>query len=206
MEATLHSVPKVGFIRNLYNKAMESADSPKAFRIFCGISFAESSFFPLPPDLLMIPMILANKSLAWRLAFWGTITSVLGGLFGYAIGYFLFEAIGTWIIETYHLQNAMTAFQNGYNEWGFWIIILKGVTPIPYKLVTISSGLARYDLPLFILASIIARGFRFYVLAAILFYFGPTARVFIEKYLTLCLTASLIIIVMGFVIVKYVTG
>jgi membrane protein YqaA with SNARE-associated domain len=206
MPSTTQAPTKANWLTRLYAQTLESADSPKAFRIFCAVSFAESSFFPLPPDLMMIPMILANKNLAWRLAFWGTVTSVFGGVLGYAIGYFLFTTIGSWIIETYHLQNAMHSFQHGFEEWGFWIIALKGLTPIPYKLVTISSGVAQFNFPLFVLASIVARSFRFYMLAGLLYWFGPLARTFIEKYLTLFLTGSLILIAIGFIIVRYIAG
>ena len=144
---------KKGWIYSLYYKILESANSPRALWIFCLVSFAESSFFPLPPDLLMIPMLLANRSLAWRLAFLGVLTSVLGGFLGYAIGYYLYGTIGEWIINTYHLSDAFAKFQHGFEEWGFWIIALKGLTPIPYKLVTIASGVARFDLVSFTIAS-----------------------------------------------------
>jgi len=194
---------KKGIIYSLYYKILESANSPKALWIYCLVSFAESSFFPLPPDLLMIPMLLANRSLAWRLAFLGVVTSVLGGFLGYAIGYYLYSTFGVWIIETYHLSNAFLKFQEGFNEWGFWIIVLKGLTPIPYKLVTIASGVAHFDLASFAIASVIARGFRFYLLAGLLWWFGPWAKDFVEKYLTLFLIGSLAIIAAGFAIFKF---
>jgi membrane protein YqaA with SNARE-associated domain len=194
------------FFYRYYHSALKHADSPKAFRSMCMISFAESSFFPLPPDLLMIPMILANRSLAWKLAFWGTISSVLGGIFGYAIGYFLFSTLGEWIINSYGFQSTMDSFHQGFAKWGFWIIVLKGLTPIPYKLVTIASGVAQYHFGLFVVASVIARAFRFYLLAALLWFFGPLAKNIIEKYLTLFLLGSLIIIVGGFLIVKILAG
>jgi membrane protein YqaA with SNARE-associated domain len=193
-----------GFLYSIYDKIIQSANSPRAIWAFCGVSFAESSFFPLPPDLLMIPIVLANRSLAWRLAFLGTITSVLGGLVGYAIGYYLFNTLGDWIIQTYNLSASFAKFQQGFDEWGFWIIALKGLTPIPYKLVTIASGVAHFPLETFVIASVIARAFRFYLLAGLLWWLGPWARDFVEKYLTLCLIGSLGIIVLGFVIVKLI--
>ena len=196
---------KKGWIYSLYYKILESANSPRALWVFCLVSFAESSFFPLPPDLLMIPMLLANRLLAWRLAFLGVLTSVLGGFLGYAIGYYLYGTIGEWIITTYHLADAFAKFQQGFEQWGFWIIALKGLTPIPYKLVTIASGVARFDLVSFTIASIIARAFRFYLLAALLWWFGPWAKDFVEKYLTLFLISSLAIIIAGFVIFKLVS-
>ncbi len=199
------SKKKKGWIYSLYYKILERADSPKALWTFCVVSFAESSFFPLPPDLLMIPMLLANRSLAWRIAFLGVLTSVLGGFLGYAIGYYLYGTLGEWIINTYQLSDSFSKFQQGFEKWGFWIIALKGLTPIPYKLVTIASGVARFDLISFTIASIIARGFRFYLLAGLLWWFGPWAKNFIEKYLTLFLVGSLVIIVAGFVIFKLVS-
>ncbi len=179
------------------------AHHPRSFLVYCLVCFAESSFFPLPPDLMMIPMILADRSRAWALAFWGTVFSVIGGVVGYAIGYYLFETIGLWIIETYHLGNAFSTFQKSFDAYGFWIIALKGLTPIPYKLVTISSGVVRFDFLQFIAASIIARAFRFYLLAGLLWFFGPWAKDLIDKYLGLLLTASLAIIVLGFFVVKF---
>lgn len=199
---TLQDRKQQKWLYRQYHKFILAADSPNAFKTFCAVSFAESSFFPLPPDLLMIPMILANRKLAWKLAFWGTITSVVGGIVGYSIGYFLFSVVGQSIIELYGLQQGMENFHKGFAEWGFLIIMLKGLTPIPYKLVTIASGVAHYPIGWFILASIICRAFRFYLLAGLLWFLGPWARVFIEKYLTLFLLGSLAIIVVGFVIVK----
>lgn len=189
-------------LRRLYDWCLQAAETKRAQYIMYAIAFAESSFFPLPPDLMLIPMILANRALAWRLAFFATIASVIGGLVGYAIGYYLFTTIGQWIIETYSLHNAFERFQADFQVYGFWIIALKGLTPIPFKLVTIASGAARFDMFQFITASIIARAFRFYLLSAMLYFFGPVAKQYIEKYLTLALLISLGIIILGFVVVK----
>lgn len=191
------------WLKRQYDRILFSATTPQAVWIVCLISFAESSFFPLPPDLLLIPMILANRQQAWRLAGLCTVTSVVGGLLGYAIGYYLYANVGEWVIQTYNLTAAFDKFQLGFSEWGFWIIALKGLTPIPYKLVTIASGVAHFDLKTFMLASFIARGFRFYVLAGLLWWFGPWARYYIEKYLGLFLTLTLGIILLGFIILKY---
>lgn len=191
-------------LRFYYEKMLQAAESAKAFWIACAVSFAESSFFPLPPDLIMIPMGIANRAIVFRLAFALTVSSVLGGYLGYAIGYFLFETIGEWIIHTYHLESALVQFQNDFARWGFWIIALKGLTPIPYKLVTIASGIAQFDLWSFTLASIIARAFRFYLLAALIWFFGPMAKPYIEKYLGLTLGFILAGIVLGFIIVKLI--
>ncbi len=200
MESSLSSP---GLVRRLYNFFIEMSHHPYAFWAYCCVCFAESSFFPLPPDLMMIPMVLANRAQAWILAFWGTVFSVLGGIVGYAIGYYLFQTMGIWIIEAYHLGDTFAKFQKSFDLYGFWIIVLKGLTPIPYKLVTISSGLAHFDFIQFVGASIIARAFRFYLLAGLLWFFGPWAKDFIEKYLGLLLTASLAIIVLGFFVVKF---
>ncbi len=195
-----------GWLYRLYNKTLENADSPKAFWVYIAVAFAESSFFPLPPDLLMIPMVVANKSLAWRLAFWGTVASVIGGLFGYFIGSVLYATIGQWLVELYHLQAGAAKFHQGYNEWGFWIIVLKGLTPIPYKIVTIASGMANYPIGAFIGASVIARAFRFFLLAALLWRFGAFAKQMMDRYLGWCLIGSLGAIILGFIIVKLITG
>lgn len=189
-------------LRRMYDWCLEAADTKRAQYVMYAMAFAESSFFPLPPDLMLIPMVLANRLLAWKFAFWATFYSVVGGILGYTIGFYLFESFGQWIIDTYQMQGAFERFQNDFQNYGFWIIALKGLTPIPYKLVTIASGVARFDLTQFITASIIARGFRFYLLSALLYFFGPIAKQYIEKYLTLALLASLAIILVGFVIVK----
>lgn len=190
-------------IRRMYDWCLAAADTKRAHYIMYGISFAESSFFPLPPDLMLIPMVLANRLLAWRFAFWATVASVVGGMVGYAIGYFLFTKIGSWIIDTYGLQHAFLKFQADFGAYGFWIIVLKGLTPIPFKLVTIASGVAHFDIIQFLIASTIARAFRFYLLSTLLYFFGPIAKHYIEKYLTLALLVSLGIMITGFVIIKY---
>ncbi|MEI6627906.1 MAG: YqaA family protein [Alphaproteobacteria bacterium] len=189
-------------LRRMYDWCLEAADTKRAQYIMYLMAFAESSFFPLPPDLMLIPMILANRLLAWRLAFWATVSSVVGGMLGYAIGFYLFASFGQWIIDTYQMQSSFDRFQSDFQNYGFWIIALKGLTPIPYKLVTIASGVAKFDFMQFITASIIARAFRFYLLSALLYFFGPIAKQYIERYLTLALLVSLAIILAGFAIVK----
>lgn len=196
------AVKQPTLLRRMYDWCLQAADTKRAQYVMYGIAFAESSFFPLPPDLMLIPMILANRLLAWKLAFFATVASVVGGVLGYAIGYYLFATLGQWIIETYSLHNAFERFQADFQTYGFWIIALKGLTPIPFKLVTIASGVARFDILQFITASIIARAFRFYLLATTLYFFGPLAKQYIEKYLTLALLISLGIIILGFTIVK----
>ena len=148
-------------IRKLYDWMMRTAEHPKALRALAGVSFAESSFFPIPPDAMIVPMVLATPERAWKIAGVCTIASVIGGFFGYAIGYFVFETVGEWVVRFYGLQAAMSEFHDQFARWGLWIILVKGLTPIPYKLVTIASGAASFDLLEFFTASILSRGIRF---------------------------------------------
>lgn len=166
------------------------------------VSFIESSFFPLPPDLMIIPLLLAKPEKAWWVAFTCSVSSVLGGILGYAIGYYVYEAIGSSIVRIYHLEESFSTFQTQFQLWGFWIIMLKGLTPIPYKLVTIASGVAKLDFGKFILASLITRSCRFYILSALLWKFGPAARVYIERYMGWILGGVLFVIVAGYFLVK----
>ena len=153
---------------------------------------------------MLIPMVIAQRSRAFLIAGVCTIASVVGGLFGYAIGYFLFETIGAWVISVYNLEGAMQTFRNEFAEYGTWIILIKGLTPIPYKLVTIASGVAHFDLFTFVWASIVTRGLRFFLVAALLWKFGEPIRAFIEKRLELVTWAFLALLIGGFVVVKYV--
>lgn len=190
-------------LRNLYDWVIRMAEHPKSLWALAGVSFAESSFFPIPPDVMLIPMIVARRAKAWLIAGVCTIASVAGGFLGYAIGFFFFETAGKWVIEAYGLQGGFAEYQQQFNEWGLWIILIKGLTPIPYKLVTIASGAAHFDLLVFALASIATRGARFYLVAALLYFFGEPIRGFIEKHLTLVTTAFVVILVSGFVAVAY---
>jgi membrane protein YqaA with SNARE-associated domain len=189
-------------LRRLYDWVIRMAEHPKSLWVLAGVSFAESSFFPIPPDVMLIPMILARRAKAWLIAGVCTIASVAGGFFGYAIGYFLFDTIGQPVLEFY-APGAFAEFQQQFNKWGLWIILIKGMTPIPYKLVTIAAGAAHFDLLVFGLASIVTRGARFYLVAVLLYFFGEPIREFIEKHLTLVTTAFVIILVGGFVAVSY---
>ncbi len=190
-------------IQRLYARTLDVASGPHALWALLAVSFAESSFFPLPPDLLLIPMMLARPREAWRLAAYCTLASVAGGVLGYAIGYFLFDAIGRPVLEFYHAMDRYEALKAGFDRWGVWIIIVKGMTPIPYKLVTIASGVAHFDLIAFIGASIVSRSLRFFLLAAILWRFGPAARTFIERRLTLVTTLFAVALVGCFVALRY---
>ncbi len=190
-------------LRRLYDWTMEMAARPNALRVLGVVSFAESSFFPIPPDAMIIPMVLARPEQAWRIALVATVTSVLGGILGYAIGYYLFETIGLWVIELYGYAEKFEAFRHAYAEWGLWIILIKGLTPIPYKLVTIASGAAAFDFWIFVAASIATRGARFFIVAALLKYFGPPIRDFVERRLTLVTTIFMVGLVGGFIAVRY---
>ena len=190
-------------LRSLYDWVIRLAGHRRAIPILGVISFLESSVFPIPPDVMLIPMVLANRDKAFRVALVCTVCSVLGGLLGYAIGYYFFETIGEWVVKTYGLQSGLAAFRAGFAEYGIWIILIKGLTPIPYKLVTIASGAAHFDLFTFVWASIVTRGVRFFVVAALLWKFGEPIRAFIEKRLTLVTWLFLIALVGGFVVFRY---
>jgi membrane protein YqaA with SNARE-associated domain len=190
-------------LQRLYNRILAIAAGPNALWALIAVAFAESSFFPLPPDLLLIPMILAQPRAAWRLAAYCTLASVAGGLLGYAIGYYGFDLIGRPILDFYHAMPRYDALKAGFDRWGVWIIILKGMTPIPYKLVTIASGVAHFDLAAFVGASIISRSIRFFLIAALLWWFGPAVRDFIEKRLMLVTSLFAAALIGGFVILRY---
>ena len=186
-------------LRRLYDWTMALAGRRDAPLALAAVSFAESSFFPIPPDALLVPMVLARPDRAWHFAAICTAASVLGGLAGYAIGLFLFETVGKAIIG----EEGVATFQSYYAEWGLWVILVKGLTPIPYKLVTIASGFAEFDLGVFILASIVTRGARFFLLAALLRQFGAPIRSFIERYLTLVTTGFVLLVVGGVLAARY---
>jgi len=186
-------------LRRLYDWCIAAADKPYAIWMLGIVSFAESSFFPVPPDVMLIPMSLAQPKRAWLFAFVCTVTSVVGGVVGYAIGALLYDSIGGWIIQLYGYGDKVEAFRTAYAEYGAWIILLKGFTPIPYKLVTITSGFAGYSLFFFIVFSVITRGARFYLLAFLLNRYGPRARAIIEERLGFWVTIGAIGLALGFV-------
>jgi membrane protein YqaA with SNARE-associated domain len=190
-------------LRRLYDWCMDAAGKPHAFWTLGAVSFAESSFFPVPPDIMLIPMALAQPQRAFRLAAWCSFMSVLGGAFGYAIGAILYDSLGLWLIKFYGYGGKVEAFREAYAQWGAWIILLKGLTPIPYKIVTITSGFAGYNFGLFILFSIITRSARFFVLAFLLNRFGPRARDIIEKRLGLWALLFAAIVIVGVVAAVY---
>jgi len=186
-------------LRRIYDWIIRLSASRHALPALAVIAFAESSFFPIPPDAFIIPMVLAQPKRAWRIALVATSASVLGGIAGYAIGTYL-QGFSQWLIGAQNFE----AFRAAYAEWGLWIILIKGLTPIPYKIVTIASGLTGFNFPVFILASIATRGARFFIVAALLRFYGPPIRDFIERRLTLVTTAFLVLLVGGFLFVRYV--
>ncbi len=191
-------------LRRFYDRILSLAASPRASFWLAAVAFAESSFFPLPPDLLLIPMALARPRRAFHYAAICTAASVTGGMLGYLIGYALFDQLAQPLLRFYHYQDAFAAFQARFAEYGLWIILIKGLTPIPYKIVTIASGAARFDIPLFIAASIVTRGARFFLIALLLRVFGEPVRDFVENRLALVLGVTAVCIVAGFVLLKYV--
>ncbi|HRJ68028.1 MAG TPA: YqaA family protein [Beijerinckiaceae bacterium] len=190
-------------LRRLYDWTISLAESPRATVALGAVSFAESSFFPVPPDVMLVPMSLAKPKKALFYAMLCTITSVAGGILGYAIGALLYDTLGKWIVELYGMTDKLEHFRDMYRQYGAWIILIKGLTPIPYKLVTIASGLAGYDFLMFVVLSLITRGARFYLLAGILNYFGEPIRKFIEANLTLMATLVIAAVLGGFYVVKF---
>ena len=201
----MRGVPSDGWLmlQSWYARTLALAASPRAGWWLALVSFAESSFFPIPPDVLLIPMILARPERAWRLAAICTVASVLGGAFGWLIGFALFDQLAQPILAMYGYGEKFAAFQHSYQDWGLWIILVKGLTPIPYKIVTIASGAAHFDFVTFMLASVATRGGRFFIVAGLLHFFGAPIRAFIEKRLTLVTTVVVAGIVGGFVALRY---
>jgi membrane protein YqaA with SNARE-associated domain len=190
-------------LRGLYNWTLSLARSPYALWALAAVAFVESSVFPIPPDVLMIPMIIARPSRAFLIAAVATVTSVLGGFAGYFIGYGLFEQIGRPVLEFYGKDVYFDEFSTQYNAWGAWAVLIAGVTPFPYKVITIMSGATGLSLPVFALASVVARGLRFFIVAALLWKFGQPIRDFIERRLAGVFTVFIVLLVGSFALVKY---
>ena len=185
---------------SLYARVKALARSPYAEVALAAIAFAESSLFPIPPDVLLAPMALAEPRRAWRYALIATIASVLGGMLGYAIGAALYDSVGQWLVNFYGYGAKMDALKRTYAEWGWLVILLKGLTPIPYKLVTITSGLLGYNFPLFVALSVVTRGARFFLVAGALNWFGEPLREAMEKNFAAVVGAFVGLVVLGFVI------
>ena len=191
-------------LRSLYNWTLKKAEHKYSSWILSFVSFAESSFFPIPPDILLIPMIIAKRVKAWMYAFICTFSSVLGGVAGYAIGYFFYNSIGVVIIDAYHLSSSFNTFESYYNEYGILIVLGAGFTPFPFKFITIASGVFNLNIFLFIITAIIARGLRFYLLAGLLFVFGEKIKVLIDKYFNMFAILFFILLVGSVLLIKFI--
>lgn len=190
-------------LRRVYDWTIHLAESRHAIWALAFVAFVESSVFPIPPDVVMIPLIIALPHRAFRIATVALVASVLGGMLGYFIGWGLFESVGKPVLEFYGKADAMEAFNAKFNEYGAWAVLIAGVTPFPYKVITILSGVTHLSFPVFMLASIIARGLRFFIVAGLLWKFGAPIRDFIEKRLGLMFTLFVILLIGGFYLVKY---
>ena len=190
-------------LQKLYNMTLSWAEHRHALWLLAIVSFVESSFFPIPPDILMIPMILARPTRAWLIASVALLASVLGGLLGYAIGALAFEQIGAPILQSLGKADAMADFSTRFNDMGFWAVLTAGLTPFPFKVITIMSGWTGMPLLTFILTSILARALRFYIVALLLWKFGAPIKDFIEKRLPLMFTLCVVLLLGGFFAVRY---
>ena len=190
-------------LRKLYDWTLNLAAHKHALLALALLSFIESSIFPIPPDILLIPMVLAMRDRAWLVAGVCTVASVIGGMMGYGIGFFMYEQIGKPILDFYHYSLKFSEFQVTYNQWGAWAVFFAGITPFPYKVITILSGMTGLSLPVFIIASIIARGMRFFIIAALLWKYGDAIRAFIERRLGVMFFLLVVLLLVGFVAVKF---
>ncbi len=223
-----HPTKKRGLVRRLYDWVLHWSETPYALPALFLISFAESSFFPIPPDVLLIALVLGSTTQWWRYAAWCTVASVLGGMAGYLIGFVAWETLGIFIVENIihvkltvvdgrsdialplYLTTHFGASLGGeylfqvYDKWNAWIVFVFGLTPLPYKLVTITAGMAQIDFWIFVLSSVLSRGLRFFAVAWIIGRFGGHAKNFIDRYFELTATAFVVLLIGGFVVVKFV--
>ena len=191
-------------LRRLYDWTMAQAERPHALWVLAAVAFVESSVFPIPPDVLMIPMVLAAPRRAWLIAGVATAASVAGGMAGYAIGYFAYEALGEPILTSLGKADSMAEFGARFNDVGFWAVLAAGVTPFPYKVITIMSGFTAMPLATFAVTSVIARALRFFLVAGLLAAFGAPVRAFIERRLGLMFTLFVILLAGGFYAIRYI--
>ncbi len=203
MTRSRRRVIPTAMLRRIYDQTMALAGHRHALVMLGVIAFIESSVFPIPPDVLLIPMVLAARRRAWLMAAVCTLASVAGGAAGYGIGYFLFESVGRPLFEFYGYMDAFAAFQAQFNEWGAWIVAGAGLTPFPYKVITIASGVTALDPFVFMVASLLSRGARFFLVAALLWYFGPPIRRFIEDHLGKLTLAFFALLFGGFMLAGY---
>ena len=192
-----------GWLRALYTWTLRQAASPYALWILALVAFVESSVFPIPPDILLIPMVIAMRQRAWLIAGICTVASATGGMAGYGIGYFLYESVGQGVLDFYGKLEKFESFQALYNEWGAWIVMMGGLTPFPYKVITIASGVTGLNIVTFTIFSIIARGMRFFLVAWLLWKFGAPIKTFIEKYLGLLTIAFFVLLLGGFFVLRF---
>jgi membrane protein YqaA with SNARE-associated domain len=190
-------------LRRLYNRLLKLAGTQHAEKVLAVVSFAEASFFPIPPDVMLIPMVLARPERAWRTAFICSVASVLGGFLGYAIGYYA-QPLGQWILTLFGHPQGLEEFHAWFAKWGVGVIFMKGLTPIPYKLVTIAAGLAQFSLVWFFIASALTRSLRFFAVAALVKRFGPEITELMEKRFYLVGTIAVALLVAGIVAVKFI--
>ena len=190
-------------LRRLYDRTIEASRHPHAERWLFGVSFIESSVFPIPPDVMLIPMILADRAKAWRYAFTCTLASVLGGVFGYLIGAMFFDFVGRPMLELYGNAEKFGVFQAHFEEWGAWAVFFAGITPFPYKVITVASGFIQLNLMIFVIASVLARGMRFFAVAGLLWYFGEPIRALLEKHLGKIPLAVFLALFGGFLALKW---
>ena len=190
-------------LRRLYDWTMALAERPYAIWALAAVPFIESSIFPIPPDVLLIPMVLATREKAWRIAAVCTVASVVGGLAGWGIGYGLYESIGKPILDFYGYGAKFAEFQARYNEWGAWIVAFAGLTPFPYKVITIASGVTGLDIPTFMVASVLSRGLRFFFVAWLLWRYGAPIRAFIERNLGILTVVFFVGLFGGFLAIKF---
>jgi len=188
--------------RKLYNKTIEWAEHRHALWALAFVSFIESSIFPIPPDVMMIPMILARPSRAWLIALVALVASVLGGIAGYAIGALAYEQLGQPILASLGKADYMVEFSTRFNDFGFWAVLTAGITPFPYKVITIMSGWTGMPLMTFVATSILARGLRFFIVAGLLWKFGTPIRGFIERHFGLVTVAFMVLLIGGFALLK----
>ncbi len=193
----------MNFLKRLYTWTLIKAENKNAKWYLILVSFSESSFFPIPPDILLIPMVIASKVKTFFYAFICTASSVVGGIVGYGIGYYFYNSVGLYIVEFYHLQNSFQQFENYYIEFGILIVLGAGITPFPYKFITIASGVFGLNIFLFIIISIIGRGLRFYLIAILLYYLGEKIKLIIDKYFNVLTIAFFILLVGSVFIIRF---
>lgn len=192
------------FSSGFKDRIIKLSNHPKAEKLCYLIAFLESSIFPIPPDVLIIPMLINNPKNVWKVSFYSTIYSVIGGILGYLIGYFLYDSVGKWLIEAYSYEDSFIKIQQGFDKYGMLLIMLKGLTPLPFKLVTLSSGFVKFNFVEFLIASIICRATRFYMLGGAIYFLGERFRNIIMNYIPSLIFITMTIIVLGYFLVKLI--